>query len=355
MVAVRDRDLPERLARVAGAPGVDVEDTDRLRVHRIGIDVVVVPGPLAQLAVLGAALPGATPIVAAEHRAVLRLDDRPDPVRARRRDRDPDLPQDPLRKPLGPREIGPGVAAVGGLEQPAARASAAHLIRPADRLPERREQDARVLGVDAHIDRARGIAPREHLLPGGPAVAGAEQTALGIWPVGVTERRDVDGIRIVRVDPHLADLPGVGEAEVAPAASAIGRAIDPVAMGDVAPDRRLAHTRVDDIGIGRRDREGPDRRALEVAVAHVAPVQPAVVGLPDPAAGRPHVEGLPVARIAGHGDHPAAAERAELAPLETVKRDRRAAGRGGPGRACHVVLRDIVVRATIERIARTRR
>src|SRR5207253_2637180 len=76
VVAVRDRLPQERLAGVARAVGVDVEDPDRLRVLRVGEEVRVVPGALPQLAVLRALGPAGAAVLRAEHAAVGRLDER---------------------------------------------------------------------------------------------------------------------------------------------------------------------------------------------------------------------------------------------------------------------------------------
>ena len=96
VVAVRDRHLHERLAAVVRSPRVDVQHPRRLGILGIRVDVVVVPGALAQVAVLAAALPVVAAVVGAEHRAVLRLDDREDASALRGRSGDADLAQDAL-------------------------------------------------------------------------------------------------------------------------------------------------------------------------------------------------------------------------------------------------------------------
>src|SRR5207247_6397025 len=89
----------------------------------------------------------------------------------------------------------------------------------------------------------------------------------------------------------------------------------------VAADAGFAHARVCDVRVAGRDRDRADGRALEEAVAHVAPVDPAVGRLPDAAAARAEVEGVPIARIAGHRLDPPATERPELPPLQSIERD----------------------------------
>ena len=230
VVAVRDRLPRERLPRVARAIRVDVEDPHRLGVLRIGEDVRVVPGALPELAVLRALGPAQATVLRPEDATVGRLDEREDPIRARRRDRDRDLPQDALRQPAIARELGPGVATVDRLEDATALAAADELVRAADRLPQGRVHDARIPRIDREVDAAGLGAARQDLLPGLPAIPGTEDAARRVRPVRVAEGRDVRGVGILGVDPDLADVPGVLEPEVGPGLAAVGRAVDTVAV-----------------------------------------------------------------------------------------------------------------------------
>ena len=63
----------------------------------------VVPGPLPQRAVAARERPGLAPVVRAEEPALLRLDERVDALRIRRRDRDAHLAPDPLGEPFARR------------------------------------------------------------------------------------------------------------------------------------------------------------------------------------------------------------------------------------------------------------
>ena len=342
VVAVRDRLPGECLARVARAIGVHVQDPDRLGVLWVREDVRVVPGPLPQLAVLGALRPALATVLGAEHAAVGRLDEREDAIRPRGRYRDGDLPEHALRQPAVARDLGPRVAAVGGLEDAAALAAADELVRAADRLPEGREHDPRVRRVDREVDAAGRCAAGEDFLPGLAAVLRAEDAALGVRAVRVAERRDERGVGIARIDPDLSDVPGVREAEVRPGLTAVGRAVHPVAVRDVAADAGLAHAGVDDVRVRGRDRDGADRRALEEAVAHVAPVEAAVRRLPHPAAAGAEVEGVPLARIPRYRLDPPAAERPELPPLQSIERDPGLCGGTWHGRSSPARLRQTI-------------
>src|SRR5205823_413357 len=106
---------------------------------------------------------------------------------------------------------------------------------------------------------------------------------------------------------------------VRPGSSAIHRLVHAVAVRRVAPDARLAHPDVDDGRIRWRDCDGADRSSVEETIGHVAPVETAVVRLPDATAGRPLVEGHLVDRITGDGDDATAARRAGHAPSQQVQ------------------------------------
>ena len=125
--------------------------------------------------------------------------------------------------------------------------------------------------------------------------------------------RDVDAVRIARMDTDLADVSGIGEAHVHPALTAVARLVDPVAVGDVGANRALAHARVDDPGLGIRHRERAYRGSPEIAVAHVSPGGTRILGLPDAARHRAEEEHGRLARMTRHRHHPAAAGRADAA------------------------------------------
>src|SRR5690349_22943934 len=106
-------------------------------------DVVVVPGALAQVAVLTPTLPRFAEVVRAEDRAVLGLDDRVHASGLCRRRRHADLPEQSFGQPLVAADLGPGVAAVVRAEKTRSRSAGDELPGPADRLPERRVDDPR--------------------------------------------------------------------------------------------------------------------------------------------------------------------------------------------------------------------
>src|SRR5262249_20215670 len=139
------------------------------------------------------------------------------------------------------RQLGPGVAAVGRAVDTAAGTAAGQEMGAALRLPEGGVEDARVGRVHREVDRAGFVAPEEELLPALAAVLRTIDAALAVRPPGVAERRHVDEVGVLRVDTDAGDVARLGEAEVLPAPAAVGRAVDAVAVGDVAADAALAH------------------------------------------------------------------------------------------------------------------
>src|SRR5690606_9970501 len=114
--------------------------------------------------------------------------------------------------------------------------------------------------------------------------------------------RHVDDVRVVRMHHDIADVARVGQPHVGPRLTSVGRAIDAVAVADVAADGRLAGADVDDVGVGGRKGDCADRRGGQVAVGDVRPVRAGVGRLPDAPTDAAEVEGALLGRVAGHGD-----------------------------------------------------
>src|SRR5690606_19187023 len=110
------------------------------------------------------------------------------------------------------------------------------LPEAAIRFPDRCVQDARVRLVDGQIDRAGLVTDEEHMAPGLAAIGALEHPPLGVAPEGMTERRDPDGVRVAGMDPHLADMARLSQADVLPGPPGIGALVDAVTVGDVDPD-----------------------------------------------------------------------------------------------------------------------
>ena len=91
------------------------------------------------------------------------------------------------------------------------------------------------------------------------------------------------------MDADLADDFGVGQADVLPALAGVARLVDAIALDDVAPEAGFTHAGVDNVGIGGRDRDRPDRCRSEVGITDRGPGQAEVARLPDAAADRAEV------------------------------------------------------------------
>src|SRR5438132_11538260 len=172
----------------------------------MGVDVVVVPGPLPQIAVFARALPGLAEVVRAENRALFSLDDRVHASRPRGRCGNADLPEQTLGKSFVPADLYPRVAAVVGAEETRPGAARDELPRTPDGLPERRVDDARVFGIDRQIGRAGLVAAIEDLLPRPAAVARSEDATLRVRAVRMPMRCDVCCIVDLLVHTQLADV-----------------------------------------------------------------------------------------------------------------------------------------------------
>src|SRR5262249_43695676 len=199
------------------------------------------------------------------------------------------------------------------------RAPAAHPPRRALGLPEGGEEPARVPRIQGEIGGAGALAAGEHVLPRPATVLRAEHAALAVGAEGVPESGNIDELRIPWIDAHARDVSRVAEAQVRPRAAAVSRAIDTVAVGDVAANAALSGADVDHVGIGRGDGDGADGRGPEEAVGDVLPRRPPVGGLPHPARAGAEVEGHGIDGIARHRHHAAAAVRTDQAPSQRVE------------------------------------
>ena len=204
-------------------------------------------------------------------------------------------------------ELRPAVAAVGGLEEPGARAAA----REAPGIP------AQLPSSDAYItsgfagSMTRSMAPvsssrkRIFCQRACRRRGSGRRRGPALGPAGVAQGRHVDQVGVGGVDPDAGDLAGRLEAEVRPGLAAVGGPVDAVADGRVAADARLAHADVDDV----RSPTGatamaPTDPVLKKPSETLAQFSPPSVGLPHAAAGRALVEGEVVVRITGHGQRP---------------------------------------------------
>src|SRR5437870_9318182 len=169
MVAVRARQRGEFMPAVGGAVKPRIEHVKRLHVLGIGEDMRVIPGALAEAAVLVHPFPFFAAVLGAIESSVLGLDQRIDAASIRPRNRNADAAEQPLWQTV-PLKAFPGASAVGGLIEAAARAAAGQTPWRAAGFPECGEQDVRVRRVKADVDRAGLVVLVENSLPGFSAV-----------------------------------------------------------------------------------------------------------------------------------------------------------------------------------------
>src|SRR5262249_21968255 len=139
-----------------------------------------------------------------------------------------------LRQQLRPR-----VAAVAGDVQAAAGSSAGHLPRPAPRLPQAGEEDARVGRVGADVAGPRVLVILQHRLPGLASVCGTVDAARLARAERLAQHRGEGDVGVPGMHDHRADLALVLP-DVLPAPAGVGRFPDAVADVDVAADVGLA-------------------------------------------------------------------------------------------------------------------
>src|SRR5690242_5629701 len=131
----------------------------------------------------------------------------------------------------------------------------------------------------------------------------------------MTLRADVDDVRIGRVHPYTRDLPGLSQPDRRPCLAGVSRFENSVAVRNVAANRILAGTHVNNVRIRFADPNRSDGTA-EVFVGNGRPGDTGVGCLEHTAAGRAEVVLVRALRRASNGDRAAAAERADLPPLE---------------------------------------
>ena len=203
-------------------------------------------------------------------------------------------PSAPEGMPLG--EGMPRVAAVGGFEDAAAGTAPGGVFpRPLARFPQGGVDDVGVRRVDLHVVGAGVVVLAEHLLEGPAAVGGAVHAAFRVGAVRMAEDGDEQAVGIPRVDGDLRNLLAVAQSQVSPGLAGVGRFVDAVSGGKIRPLQAFAAAHVDDIRIGRGDRDRADR-AGGLLVEDGIPRAAVVVGLPDAAVAHADVEDV---RLAG--------------------------------------------------------
>src|SRR5215831_3511677 len=132
----------------------------------------------------------------------------------------------------------------------------------------------------------------------------------------MSERGDKQPIRILGIDKDGRDLQRVAQSEVRPRFAAIERFVNAVADGKVGALQSLAAAYVNNVGIGRSQRDRADR-AGRLIVEERLPGAAVVVRLPHAAIIHADVEDVRLCRNARRAHRSAAAEWSDITPAES--------------------------------------
>ncbi len=180
-------------------------------------------------------------------------------------------------------------------------------------LPQRGIEDGGRVHAVGEVRGAGRVIDVQHLLPVFTAVFGSEQTTLFVRAENVTQRRDHRGLVTRRVDPQVADVFCVGQADVLPGQPAVGGAVNAIAVGDVPALLDLAGTHPDHLRVGRGNLQRADGGAA-LLFEQRFPGHAGIVGLPDAAVGRAEIEGGEFIRMTRDRGGPATPEGTDQAP-----------------------------------------
>src|SRR5690348_489406 len=213
----------------------------------------------------------------------------------------------------------PSRPAVRRLEK-AARCSSPFTVLPRSllRLPERRINYLGIRRIELYIGAAGVFIFEEHFFEGLAPVRRAENSALLICSIGMAENSYEESIRVARIDGQLRNLLAVAQAKMSPSFAGIRRLVDSVSRGEVRALQPFAAPHVDNIGIGRGDSNGPDRRC-RLAIEDWLPGAAKIVSFPDAAIHSADIENVWLARDASDRTGASPAERADLAPAQLLK------------------------------------
>ena len=121
-------------------------------------------------------------------------------------------------------------------------------------------------------------------------------------------------IRITRINRYLRDLLPLSQAQVDPRCAAVGGLVNSIADRQIRTMQPLTAAHVNDIGIRRRHFDRADG-AGRLLVKDGLPGPAKVIGLPNAAIHRSHVEDIRLARHARDRTRAATTKRADISPL----------------------------------------
>ena len=291
-VLVALADGPERASAVQRHLRLHARHVQLVGVLRIRMDVLVVHRLRLHV---GAALPAVARVVGGVDRGVLGgLDLGVDQALLRRRKRRHDAAEIAARKSGA--NATPGGAAVGGLVNAALRAAVDQRPGVAPALMRGCDEHVGIVRIHRDVADAGVLADVQDLRPVGAAVGRLVETAIAAGRPQRPVRRDVDDLRIARIDHDAADVLRILQPEVPPRAPGIVAAIHAVAVADAALVVRLAGADPNRARVLAIDRDGADR--IGALVLHDGREGRAGVGgLPHPAGRDADVPRLLVLRM----------------------------------------------------------
>src|ERR1035438_10481513 len=148
----------------------------------------------------------------------------------------------------------PRSARVRALEQSAARASGAEVMRLTTHVPHGGIEHTRILRVHRHLRASGAVVAVEKLRPGLAAVGGFENAALHVRIPQVTESACVHRVAVLRIDHNTADVLGVGKSDGFPVLAAIARAINASANRYAVAHPGLTRSHPNGLRVGRINR-----------------------------------------------------------------------------------------------------
>src|SRR5260370_36391439 len=126
-------------------------------------------------------------------------------------------------------------------------------------LPQSGINNVGIPGIDAHVVTAGVFVLEQHLIEGGATIGGAEDSALGVGAVWMSQDGDKEPFGVSGIHIDVGDHLRIAESQVSPRLSAVGGSIYAVAGGEVRAYDSRAGTDVDGVGIGRRHGDRANR------------------------------------------------------------------------------------------------
>src|SRR5580765_4299020 len=123
-----------------------------------------------------------------------------------------------------------------------------------------------MVGIQGDVNSSGVFISEQDFLPVGAAVRRAKDATLRPGTVSAAHGRDKNEIGITRIDGNPADVPGGGQADVLPGASAIGGFVDAIAISEIRAEVGFTSANINNVGIGWSDcqcADGRDRLAVK--------------------------------------------------------------------------------------------